>query len=407
MNKNFSLLIKPASYDCNLRCEYCFYLKKEEIYGKRKHRMNNEVLEKMVSSYLALDMPLHSFAWQGGEPTLMGLDFYKIAVSYMKKYGSVGKCVSNALQTNGTLLNDDWAKFFHDYSFLIGVSLDGPAELHNKYRLDCGGCGSHAQVLKGIEVLKRNNTEFNILTMVSTANVDYPAQVYRYLKKQGFKYHQYIECVEYSRDGSLLPFAVTGRQWGGFMCGIFDEWYPRDRHEISVRLFDSILFCLLEGTPNVCAMGSDCRQYLLIENNGDVYPCDFFMDRKWKLGNLMNDSWESLTGSPLYARFGVRKKEYATACQACPWLKFCQGGCPKNRPERGDVPGMQTSLCDGWKIFYEHTADKFKQLAEEIKEKRHVEQLRQFRTPRPVSKNAPCPCGSGLKYKRCCGARPK
>jgi uncharacterized protein len=362
----FSLLIKPASFGCNLRCTYCFYLAKEQLYAGQ-HMMTNAVLEQMISSFMAVPMPNYSFGWQGGEPTIMGLDFYKRAIKLMQKYGKSGKAVSNGLQTNGTLLDDTWGKFLQQYNFLVGISIDGPEKIHDLNRLTATGGGSHKAVINGLNVLKRHNVEYNVLTLVSNANVKHPLEIYDYLKSLGLNYHQYIECVEFDEQHELMPFAVKPEQWGEFLCQIFDEWYKYDHRTVSIRLFDSILVRMVENRPNVCAMADDCRQYFVVENNGDIYPCDFFVNPELKLGNILNDSWETLYKSQLYKDFGARKTQYNDKCTACPYLMLCNGCCPKNRPGRGSIPGQLSALCKGWEIFYQHTLPRFKILADQIR----------------------------------------
>jgi len=238
----FSLLIKPASADCNLRCEYCFYLDRSELYPEtKKHRMSQEVLERMISSYMALPQQQYTFGWQGGEPTLMGVEFFREAVRLQKKHGRMGAIVANGLQTNATLIDDEFAAHLAKYNFLVGVSIDGPEELHNTYRKNAGGGGSHADVMRGVESLKRNNAEFNVLVLVNKANVRQARRVYRYLCENGIFHHQYIPCVEFDENGELLPFAINGGEWGDFLCELYDLWLPDDTRRVSIRYFDALL----------------------------------------------------------------------------------------------------------------------------------------------------------------------
>jgi len=408
----FSLLVKPASADCNLRCKYCFYLDRAELYPEApRHRMSDEVLERMLSTYLATEQPQHSIGWQGGEPTLMGLDFFRRVTELQKQYGRPGGSISNGLQTNTTLIDDDWAKHLAEYNFLVGVSVDGPAEVHDKYRTFINGRGAHADVMRGIECLKRHRVEYNILTLVSQANVDRPVEIYRYLRDQlDVKFQQYIECVEFESDGSLKPFAITGKQWGDFLCAVYDEWIRcEDTHRVSIRLFDSILTLMVDGIANVCSVGRDCRQYLVVEHNGDIYPCDFFVRPDLKLGNIMEDSWETLLSSPAYAEFGARKHQWNDKCAECKYLKYCAGCCPKNRPAKGADPSKLSSLCDGWLQFYDHALPKLENLADGIRDERMQYQLQMRRDQLAamnvgkINRNDPCPCGSGKKFKKCCG----
>ena len=407
--KPFTLLVKPACADCNLQCRYCFYLDRAAMYpAARRHRMAPAVAGQMIRSYLATEQPAYSFGWQGGEPTLMGLDFFKEVTRLQQQYGRRGAQVANGLQTNGTLLDDAWAEHLAEYNFLLGVSVDGPPEIHNRYRQYPRGRDTHAAVMKGIETLRRHKVEFNTLTLVTRANVQKPREVYRYLCDQGFLFHQYIECIEFDGHGALMPYSISGREWGEFLCEIYDEWLDRgDTRKVSIRLFDSILTMLVEGVANVCAMGRDCRRYFVVEWNGDIYPCDFFVAPELKLGNVREDAWEDLLASPLYAEFGARKRQWNAQCADCECLLFCGGCCPKNRPTRGADPTQLSVLCEGWKMFHAHARVGFGKLAAEIRAEHEAAaaaaRRRRAAPSGGVGRNDPCPCGSGLKYKRCCG----
>lgn len=365
----FSLLVKPASADCNLRCRYCFYLDRAALYPEtRTHRMSHEVLERMVASFLQTPQPCHTFGWQGGEPAMMGLEFYQEVTTLQSRLGRPGSTVANGFQTNGTLLNDAWAKHLAAYRFLVGVSVDGPSRIHDRFRRDAGDHATHARVLKGIDSLRRHGVEYNVLTLVSQANVRHPEEVYDYLCGQGVAFHQYIECVEFDAQGTLQPFAVTGEQWGEFLCRIFDRWHPKDTRRISVRLFDTILARLVDGISNTCAAGCSCDQYFVVEHNGDVYPCDFHVREDLRLGNVLTHSWEEMQASPAYREFAAAKARWNAACNACPWLQFCHGDCPKNR--HGGHPDSLSHLCAGWKRFYAHAMPRLEELAREVRRMR-------------------------------------
>ncbi|HBC87779.1 MAG TPA: anaerobic sulfatase maturase [Lentisphaeria bacterium] len=370
--KPFTLLIKPASADCNLNCSYCFYLEKKSVYPEsRIHRMSDAVLEKMISSYLQTKQPQYSFGWQGGEPTLMGIEFFKKAVELQQKYGHPGTVVGNGLQTNAVLIDDDMAAHFAKYNYLLGVSLDGPPEIHDLYRKNHAGAGSHAEVMKAIEVLKKHKVEFNILVLVSRSNVGKAKEVYKYLLENEFLFHQYIPCVEFDSSGKPLEWSITGREWGEFMCDIFDSWHASDTRKVSIRLFDSILWYLVEGQRNICHLGRNCCQYFVVEYNGDVYPCDFFVDPKLKLGNIMENSWEELQDSVKYKEFGALKSKWNSECEKCPCFELCSADCLKHRlPQSQNNPRTISCLCEGWKMFYTHSMKKFKKLAEQIKKDR-------------------------------------
>ena len=411
--KSFSLLIKPASADCNLRCEYCFYLDRSRLYpGTAQHRMSEAVLDRMISRYMATSQPQYAFGWQGGEPTLMGVGFFREVVELQKKYGRPGATVANGLQTNAVLIDDELAAHLAKYNFLLGVSIDGPDHIHDRYRRNAAGRGSHADVLRGIECLKRNRVEFNALVLVSAANVERAPEIYQYVCDLGILHHQYIPCVEFVGNGRLLPYAISGRQWGEFLCGIYDQWLPGDTRKVSVRLFDSILTRLVEGTYSICHMGRNCCQYFVIEHNGDVYPCDFFVRADLKLGNVADDSWEALQQSPKYLEFGRQKAQWNERCGDCAFIDYCSADCLKHRlPCGGDNPQTLSWLCEGWRQFYSHALPGFKRLAKEIKEERERDRQqmldRRGMQSNPATgapgRNAPCPCGSGRKYKKCCG----
>jgi len=411
--KPFSLLVKPASADCNLRCRYCFYLDRCELYPETpRHRMSDDVLEHMLSTFLATDQPEHSIGWQGGEPTLMGLEFFKKVTALEKQYGRPGCMVANGLQTNTTLIDDAWAQHLARYNFLVGVSIDGPPEVHDKYRTFVNGRGAHADVMRGLEFLKRHHAEYNVLTLVSQSNVKRPVETYHYLRDElGVAFHQYIECVEFDSDGSLQPFAITGKEWGDFLCSVYDEWVRcGDTRRVSIRLFDSIVTLMMDGYPNVCAMGRDCRSYLVVEHNGDVFPCDFYVRPDLKLGNIMENSWEELLDSPAYKKFGARKTQWNEKCAECKYLQYCAGCCPKNRPAKGQDPTRLSWLCDGWIQFFEHALPKLESIADDARRERQEAVLKQRRQqararqkPAKPNRNDPCPCGSGKKYKKCCG----
>ena len=376
MTNNFSLLIKPASGDCNLRCGYCFYLPKRELFPAAWRRMDSATLEVMTRKYLNEEMEAHTFAWQGGEPTLMGLPFFKEAVRLQKRLaGTAAHHLSNAIQTNGTRLDDAWCEFFYKNKFLVGISIDGPAHMNDKFRLDAAGRGVHPATVRGVKLLAKHACDFNALTVVSTANQDSPEEVYNYLKSLGINFHQYIECVEFEKDDkhrrdayvpSLAPFAVRPEKWGEFLCRVFDEWYRSgDCGRVSVRLFDSVISRLVTGVPTVCPMAGDCRNYLVVECDGSVYPCDFYVQPELKLGNVKTDEFAVMRGHPLYTEFGKRKKpEDGGECMACKWLPLCMGDCPKNRALHSNAATQQrSSLCAGWKMFYTHTIERFEEIA--------------------------------------------
>jgi uncharacterized protein len=405
-SKPFSLLVKPASADCNLRCTYCFYLDKGSLYPETsQHRMSDEVLEAMISSFMAVDQDVYSIGWQGGEPTLMGTDFFRKVVELEERYGRRGAVVANGLQTNATLIDDDLASLLARYRFLVGVSIDGPQDIHDCFRKRSDGTGSHSSVLRGIERLRRNKVEFNGLVLVSSANVGRAREVYNYLCDLGIYYHQYIPCVEFDESGSLLPFAITGKQWGEFLCAVFDEWVSRDVHRVSIRDFDSVINFMVNHTYSVCTMSGRCDHYFVVEHNGDVYPCDFFVERDRRLGNVLSDDLVLLQSSPLLGEFASMKAQWDASCSCCRYLALCSGDCPKQRVHVGSHQPTRSWLCEGWLKFLDHSIKEFERIAlSVINSGQHPLRKQGSITYPTPGRNDVCFCGSGRKYKRCHGA---
>ena len=401
--KPFSLLIKPASADCNLRCEYCFYIDHLE-HEKDKPRMTLETLEVMIKSYMGTDQNgQYAFGWQGGEPTLMGLDFFKKVVEFQLKYAQPGASISNGLQTNATMITEELAKFFGEYRFLLGVSLDGPEELHDYYRKSIGKKPTHKLVMRGIDILKKNNVEFNILTLVNDKTVKKAKEIYLYLRDNQFYFHQYIPCVEFDDKGELKPFSITGSEWGTFLTELFNEWVREDVNKISIRLFDSIIEYLVYGRYNVCYMQHSCIQYFVVEYDGGVYPCDFFVQDDLLIGNIKKNTWEQLLASDTYKKFGKEKARWNNECELCPYLILCHGDCQKFRYGSPQSSKQLSTLCQGWKIFYTRTLSRFRTIGDKYKNDNQIKSENPFVFPK-FGRNELCVCGSGKKYKICCGA---
>jgi uncharacterized protein len=363
---DFSLLIKPSAADCNLRCAYCFYIGRQALTEPHP-RMSDEILEKTIASYLGSRQAVsYTFSWQGGEPALLGLPFWKKVVELQLHYAPRGAIVCNAFQTNGTLITDELAAFLAQYKFLFGVSVDGPAQLHDHYRKLRDGRLSHALVTKGIERLRKHGVKFNVLALVNDRTVKQPRELYGYFKNRGFLHQQYVPCVEFDESGRLRPYAVTGREWGAFLCEIFDRWIAEDVGRVSIRLFDSVLEYLASGKRNACAMGTDCRQYFVVEYDGSVYPCDFFVRDELMLGNVRDGTWKGFLESPVYRQFGLGKANWCDECRSCPYLSLCHGDCQKFRPTAA-AGKAKSVLCEGWQAFYAHALPRLQQLAERVK----------------------------------------
>ncbi len=332
-----SLLIKPASALCNLDCAYCFYLDREaDPYKDLAARtMSDEVLERVVDQFLFYSYPNSVFAWQGGEPTLAGLNFFEKAVRLQERLGRAGQSVSNGLQTNAVLIDDGWCGLLRDYHFLVGASLDGSEEMHDRYRLNKGRQGTWRKVMQGIDAMRRNKVEFNILCVVSQANVEQPRKLYEWFKREGFDFIQYIPLAEFDASGNLLPFTITPEQYGKFLLETFECWWP-ERKRVRIRFFDNMLEALAGQSPANCTMQQTCDSYVVVEYNGDVYPCDFFVEEAWKLGNIHESSWPEIARSRQRSAFAAKKALPTAECRVCEFAPLCKGGCPKLRhgPQR-------------------------------------------------------------------------
>lgn len=369
----FSLLIKPVSADCNLRCGYCFYWEKRSLYPQQagtKPRMNGRVLDKMIKSFLALPMPEHLFGWQGGEPLLAGLDFFRQAVALQRRHGRPGARIGNSLQTNGLLLDREWCAFLREHRFLVGLSLDGPEKVHNLHRTDRKGRGAFSDAMRAMELLTAEGVEFNVLTVISGANVHAAGEVYAFLKGLGLRYHQYIPAVV-SAEKAARPsgFEISGDSYGRFLLDLFEAWHPADVKSVSIRLFDSIVNRLVRGRAGQCTMEPSCGGYLVVEHNGDLYPCDFFVEKEWLLGNIRKQGWAEIRAGEKYRRFAAMKATLPAGCGGCPFLEFCFGDCTRHRSFDGRDFTRKSTLCEGIRMFLEETLPAFKALAEDVRKK--------------------------------------
>lgn len=360
----FNLMIKPRGPICNLNCAYCYYLSKERLYPDGHFRMTNQVLEEFTRQYMeAQRVPEVTFIWQGGEPTLMGLDFFRLAAELQQKYRRAGLRIHNAVQTNGTLLNDEWCQFFREHDFLIGVSLDGPRELHDVYRVDRGGNATFDRVMEGVALLKKHGVEFNILTSVHAANATHPMAVYRFLRDEvSTQFIQFIPIVERENDTGfqegerITERSVAGREYGDFLIAVFDEWVRRDVGRVFVQLFEVALTGWLGQRPGLCICEETCGTALAMEHNGDLYACDHFVEPSYRLGNIQESPLVELVGSKRQRQFGLAKRDaLPCCCRECQVRFVCSGGCPKNRvlPTSEGEPGLNY-LCEGYKAFFRH-----------------------------------------------------
>jgi len=367
----FSLLIKPVSADCNLKCKYCFYLDHAGFYPEtRVHRMDDAVLEKLVTDYLEAPLSQFNFIWQGGEPTLAGLPFFRKVVELQKRHAGPGKIVANSLQTNGTLLNNEWASFLAEHKFLVGLSLDGPEVVHDLHRRKANGSGTYRSVMRAAEILERNGVEFNILSVVSSASALRVREIYRHHKRHGFRWLQFIPCVEFDDQGRLRSYSVTGEAWGRFLVELFDEWSQEDVGVISVRLFEDIVNYLVLGRYTSCQMQKECGVYFTVEHSGELFPCDFFVEHPLRVGKLGEESWMDRYWTPQFRSFGYAKSRMDSACASCEYLELCNGDCLKHRPGRLEKPETRSVLCEGYRHFYGHALGDLRKIAETVRKDR-------------------------------------
>jgi uncharacterized protein len=361
-----SLLIKPASAVCNLDCSYCFYLDRQADPYKSlpARRMTSETLERLVDSYLFYSYPQSTFAFQGGEPTLAGLPFFEKLVDLQERHGRSGQSVSNALQTNGILLDKSWCDMFRAYQWLLGISLDGPEEVNDLYRFNKEGRGTWKRVMQTIELLQKEKVEFNILCVVSQANVSRPRELYKFYRGLGIDNLQYIPLAEFDGDGNPLPFTITPEQYGRFLCETFDLWWP-ERRRMRIRFFDNIAEAVAGLKPSTCTMHETCDSYVVVEYNGDVYPCDFFVSSPWKLGNIELDSWAEIARRSRRYSFASKKTLAHPECQACEYQSICHGGCPKLRHgPRGRFEDLDY-FCQSYKMIFTKSVGPLRQAVNE------------------------------------------
>ena len=348
-----SLLIKPASAVCNLDCAYCFYLDRDADPYKElpARRMTLETLERLIDTYLFYSFPRSSFIFQGGEPTLAGLDFFEKLVELQTRHGRSGQEVSNALQTNGMLLDERWCWLFRQYHWFVGVSLDGPEPVNDLYRYNKQGRGTGRRVIESIELLQKHAVEFNVLCVLSQANVGKGKDLYRFFRSLGVANLQFIPLAEFDPMGKPLPFAITAEQYGRFLLELFDVWWP-DRRRVRIRFFDNIAESLAGRKPSTCTMHETCDSYVVVEYNGDIYPCDFFVEKRWKLGNILEDSWAEIARRPRRFQFAGKKTLAHPECQVCDYQSICHAGCPKFRAgPRGQFEDLDY-FCSAYKMIF-------------------------------------------------------
>ncbi len=441
-SRGFNLMAKPAGPRCPLRCSYCFYTEKQEMLGRESQfRMSEATLESYIRKYIAGSPGTEVyFAWQGGEPTLMGLDFFRRAVALQKRYAQ-GKTIHNALQTSGVLIDGGWCRFLRNESFLVGLGLDGPREIHDRYRVGRNGAPTFDRVMTTLKMMREEGVQFNTLTAVTREGAAYPEEIYDFLDDSGSRYMQFIPIVERIADENersmglslalhgadransspVMPWSVTPGGYGDFLIALFNRWVKRDVGRLFVQIFDSALAAWMGLESPLCLFSETCGNALVIEHNGDVYSCDHFVYPEHLVGNIEVDDIGTILHHPRLLELGQGKRDaLPRMCRDCDVLFACRGGCPKNRftETKDGEPGLNY-LCWAYRRFFRHINPAMGVMSDLLKQGRPAADImRGFRSktagvsleaPDRVSsrqvpgRNQPCPCGSGRKFKKCCG----
>lgn len=406
----YLVFAKPAGALCNLECSYCYYLEKRGLYPPAQApRMSDEVLERYVEQHIATSpTPTVVFCWHGGEPTVLGIDFYRRALELQAKYRRPGQAIVNGIQTNGTLIDEAWCRFLAQEKFLVGVSLDGPQELHDACRVGHGGGPTHERALAGYRMLRSHGVPCDILCVVNDRNVAYPREVYEHFKAIGADDIVFLPLVRKPpAQGS-----VDAQAFGEFLCTIFDEWIRKDMATIHILMFEEALRPARGLEHTLCVLRKTCGELPVLEHTGDFYSCDHFVDREHCLGNIRERSLAEVLQSPEQLRFGRAKWDtLARQCRQCSVLEYCHGGCPKDRTATTDRGEALNYLCPGLKRFFKHVKPQAQKLASFLKTGKPVGEFMQALRVQDEGargapgRNDPCPCGSGQKYKKCCGSR--
>ena len=431
----FHLLAKPTGAICNLDCEYCFFLSKEMLYPGSRFRMADDLLESYLRQLIEAHArsPEVTVAWQGGEPTMMGLDFFRRSVALAEKHRMPHQQIAYTIQTNGTLIDDEWAAFFKENGFLVGVSIDGPKEIHDTYRVDKGGKGSYDRVMTGLSHLQERGVDWNALTTIHAANQRHGREIYRFLRDEcGARFMQFIPIVEratpetlpianegwgegvkgrplYVQEGDLLTErSIAPEGYGRFLIDVFEEWVRRDVGEVFVQMFDVALANWHGEPPSLCVHSETCGLALAIEHSGDLYSCDHFVEPAFKLGNIKDKHMIELIASPQQKKFGLDKRDRLPRfCRECDVRFACHGGCPKDRftADPYGEPGLNY-LCPSFKAFFHHVDGPMRAMSELLTAGRAPSELVQVYAAQDAKRgrNDPCTCGSGRMWKHCHGA---
>jgi uncharacterized protein len=411
--REFQVMVKPVGAICNLDCGYCYYLEKEELYpDSESHRMADDLLEIYIQQHIeACPEENVLFSWHGGEPTLLGIDYFRKILEIQKKHRPFGRKILNGIQTNGTLIDEEWCRFLATERFHVGLSIDGPSDLHNHYRVTKKAEATHKQVMRAHRLFKKFRIHCDLLCVINERNVRQPATVYRFFKELGAVYLQFLPLVNRRGEHGVQDESVPAKAYGEFLSAIFDEWVHYDIGKITIQNFEEALRPYIGLEHSLCMLRETCGQVVVVEHTGDFYTCDHFVNPDNRLGNIRETPLGEMINSPELEKFGNDKKvALPKYCRDCEVLSSCNGGCPKDRFI--ETPGGEDGLnylCAGYQHFYIHARPHLEKIAELRKAKQPaVKVMESLRTAeknpvQQVGRNDPCPCGSGKKFKKCCG----
>jgi uncharacterized protein len=413
VSREFQVFAKPVSSLCNLNCHYCYYSKKEHLFPKgESFRMPDDLLEEYILQHInASPSSMINFSWHGGEPTILGLDYFRKIVAFQRKHRLPNQHITNGLQTNGTLIDEDWCRFFATEGFVVGLSLDGPQEMHDLYRVTKDQNPTHKQAIHGYKLLQKHRIPCNVLCVVHSQNVQQPTQVYRYFKELKAQYVEFLPLVEpqSGKEGDVSQRTVSTQALGDFLCTVFDEWMRQDIGRVRVQLFEEVSRTAFGQEHALCIFRKTCGDVPVIEHNGDFFSCDHFVNVEHRVGNILETPLVDLLESPAQRAFGQAKLDRLPGCcRGCDVLEFCHGGCPKDRilytPE-GEA-GLNY-LCEGYKRFFTHCRPFVAELSalwrrQSLEQQTSLPPAKNLQASLKTGRNDPCPCGSGKKYKKCC-----
>jgi uncharacterized protein len=412
-SREFQVFVKPIGSICNLECHYCYYLKKKDLYPKgESFRMPDSILEEYIIQHIAAASgSVINFSWHGGEPTTLGLDYFRKIVALQRKHQPRNQGITNGIQTNGTLLDEAWCRFLAEESFAVGLSLDGPEGMNDRYRVSKGQNPTYKETMRGYRLLRQYQIPCDILCVVHAENVQHPIEVYRFFKEIGAPYIGFLPLVEPQPDGKggVSHCTVSAEALGNFLCAIFDEWKSHDIGRVKVQIFEEAARTAFGQEHVLCIFRKTCGDVPVVEHNGDFFSCDHFVDTKHRLGNIQEIPLVDLLESPAQRAFGQAKFDTLPSfCQACEVLDMCHGGCPKDRIlHTPDGNAGLNYLCAGYKRFFTHCQPFVAQLSglwrrQSLEQQIPLAQAKGVRVSPKTGRNSPCPCGSGRKYKKCC-----